>query len=211
MSDNQYDALLGDAAIQYGIPLALLKAVVKVESNFNPNADSGSSVGLMQVTPSTAGLTRAQLFQPSINVAAGAAHLKKCIGRTGKWEYGLSEYNGGYRPTLGYGTPYVGSKPIRVCNAWKKDAPATGRLLDRDCIPGQIVTVQPGTLANQPYVDKVLSWYKVYSQEGVVSSRPVTPPDPTHPPTQGTMRWTALSIGVLATLLGFGSWFRGKR
>lgn len=212
MSDNQYDAIIRSAADRYGVPFAMVKAVIKSESNFNPKADSGFSVGLMQVSPSTAGLTTQQLLDPATNVMAGTRYLGQCFSGRGTWSMAISQYNGGYRPGLGYGAPYNGTKPIQVCNAWKPGAPTTGRVISRDCLPGNIVTVQPGQLANQKYVDKVLQWYGVYAQEGTTT--PSTPmvalPIGAAPPPSATPKVIAIVLGVIGAILGLGR-LRGRR
>ncbi len=212
MSDNRYDDTIIAAANRYGVPVGMIKGLIKVESNWNPNADSGYSVGLMQVTPSTAGLTRSQLLDPVTNIYAGTKHLAGCFSRRRNWTGALSEYNGGYRPEIGYGAPYSGTKTIRVCNAWKANAPKTGRVLDRDCLPGSIVTVYPGQYANQAYVDKILRWYGEYAQEGTTT--PETPrvdmPVSATPPTTATPKMVALILGVIGTILGLGRLRGGK-
>ena len=213
MSDNQYDTIVRNAADRYGVPFAMIKAVIKAESNFNPKADSGYSIGLMQVSPSTAGMMREVLLDPATNVMAGTRYLGQCFGSRGTWSAAISQYNGGYRPSLGYGGPYNGTKPIQVCNAWRPGAPTTGRIISRDCLPGNIVTVQPGQLANQAYVDKVLRWYGVYAQEGTTN----TPDNPmvalpigATPPSSATPKVIAIIIGVIGAFLGLGR-FRGRR
>lgn len=208
MPETRYADAIARAASRYGVPVAMIKAIIKVESGWDARADSGYSVGLMQVTPSTAGLTKAQLLDPVQNIEAGTKYLSRCFARTHDWSSAVSEYNGGYRPNLGYGSPYIGASPIRVCNAWRKSAPAVGRVLERDCLPGNIVTVRPGAYANQPYIDKVLRWFGEYSQ---VETPDV--PAPAVPPLQASVvpnRAWALVLGIVGTLLGLGR-LRGRR
>ena len=78
------------AALKYHIPLPLLLAVARGESNFDPDAESNKGcVGIMQIRwPGTArdlGIrNKADLFDPCINIDAGAKYLswlsKKFMG-----------------------------------------------------------------------------------------------------------------------------------
>ena len=50
------DAIFEEAASTYGVPVSLLKAVAKAESNFNPSAVSKAGARcVMQLMPGTAG------------------------------------------------------------------------------------------------------------------------------------------------------------
>ena len=84
---KKYEKLLNDAANEFNLDPALLKAVMAAESGFNPNAVSPKgAVGLMQVMPATAerfGLqadrkkTVAQkLTDPRTNIRIGARYLR---------------------------------------------------------------------------------------------------------------------------------------
>ncbi len=68
----------GDA---YGIDPLLLRAIVQVESAADPNRVSvKGAIGLMQVMPATAadvGVPSTVLRSPTVNVATGAAHLRR--------------------------------------------------------------------------------------------------------------------------------------
>ncbi|MCD6320361.1 MAG: lytic transglycosylase domain-containing protein [Candidatus Desulfofervidaceae bacterium] len=72
------DDLIKRIAIKYDLPPALLKAVIKVESDFNPDVVSESgAIGLMQLKPATAremGVTNP--FSPQENIEGGARYLK---------------------------------------------------------------------------------------------------------------------------------------
>jgi soluble lytic murein transglycosylase-like protein len=68
-------------ATEFGIPFALLDAVMKVESGYNPlAAGADGEVGLMQVMPPTAKMlgfkgTTAELRDPETNIRLGARYL----------------------------------------------------------------------------------------------------------------------------------------
>lgn len=69
------------AARRHGVPEALLHAVIRVESNFNPRAVSPrGAIGLMQLMPATArwlGVNDA--FDPVANIDAGARYLRHLL------------------------------------------------------------------------------------------------------------------------------------
>jgi hypothetical protein len=73
-----YDRLIRRYADEYGVEFALVKAIMTVESAFNPYAVSNKGArGLMQMMPSTAaryGVT--DIYNPAENVRAAAQHLK---------------------------------------------------------------------------------------------------------------------------------------
>lgn len=74
-----YDRHIRAMAFRYGVDPALVKAVIQVESNFNPTAVSRAGArGLMQLMPGTAArydLGIQQLFSPDLNIEAGVQHL----------------------------------------------------------------------------------------------------------------------------------------
>jgi soluble lytic murein transglycosylase len=94
---DAYDQLILRAARRHGLPPALVKAVVKAESNFQPNAisDKGAQ-GLMQLMPATAeDLGVDHPFTPEENVAGGTRYLRAMYDRFGDWEHALAAYNAG--------------------------------------------------------------------------------------------------------------------
>ena len=95
---GQYDSIIEKAAMASSVEANLLRAVIVVESGFNPHAVSRrGAVGLMQLMPATA--TRfgvSNPYDPRENVHAGARYLKFLINRFGHdVSLALAAYNAG--------------------------------------------------------------------------------------------------------------------
>ncbi|MEI1246467.1 lytic transglycosylase domain-containing protein [Rhizobium aouanii] len=81
VSGNSYSVLISKYANQYDVPVALATAVIRIESNFNPNArGSHGEIGLMQIKPATARMmgysgSAKGLFDPETNIKYGMKYL----------------------------------------------------------------------------------------------------------------------------------------
>ncbi len=92
------DAVFQKASDTFHVPAALLKAVAKAESNFDPTAESHAGAqGIMQLMPGTAkalGVTNA--FDPVQNIMGGAKYLSQQLERYGgDTVLALAAYNAG--------------------------------------------------------------------------------------------------------------------
>ncbi len=95
---RSFDELIDEHASRQGVRKDLVKAVIQVESGFNPRAVSNKgAVGLMQLMPGTARqLGVANPFDPSENVRGGVAYLRQLLDRyNGDERLALAAYNAG--------------------------------------------------------------------------------------------------------------------
>ncbi|MBW1726912.1 MAG: lytic transglycosylase domain-containing protein [Deltaproteobacteria bacterium] len=95
---DRYDDLITEASKKYGVSFSLLKALIKIESDFNPRAISTAGAkGLMQIMPKNIrALNIKDPFDPLENIMGGARYLKQLIKRfDGELPMALAAYNAG--------------------------------------------------------------------------------------------------------------------
>lgn len=130
-----YEDIIESASKAYQIPVEVIKAIIRVESNWDPNAKryeshlNDSSLGLMQLLTKTAkyvanntALTAEQILQPTLNILLGTKYLKEQLNKYDNLNDAIAAYNAG--------------SPRKTST---------------------------GAYVNQGYVDKVNQWIKVYT------------------------------------------------
>lgn len=95
----QIKQLIEAAAVKYGIPPDILKAVAWQESAWNPKAlsfDGQHGKGVMQIDDRFHKFASTpDVFDPVKNIEYGARYLSNLYKETGSWKMALKRYNGG--------------------------------------------------------------------------------------------------------------------
>jgi soluble lytic murein transglycosylase-like protein len=103
---ERYDPIIQEHAARHSLRPDLVRAVIQVESGFNPRARSPKgAMGLMQLMPETAReLGVVDAYDPVDNIRGGTAYLRRLIDRyQGNEELALAAYNAGSGAVDRYG------------------------------------------------------------------------------------------------------------
>lgn len=94
---NRYDEIIESASKDHKLDPALLKAVIKVESDFNPRAVStAGAIGLCQLMPKTASMLKVDPWMVTENIEGGAKYLSMMLDKfDGNKHKSLWAYNAG--------------------------------------------------------------------------------------------------------------------
>jgi soluble lytic murein transglycosylase-like protein len=95
---GRYGKFIMDAAERYRLDPELIRAIIKVESSFNPYAVSEKgAMGLMQLMPETAKEMQVGTpFEAKENIMGGSRYLRKMLNLfDGDLRLGLAAYNAG--------------------------------------------------------------------------------------------------------------------
>jgi soluble lytic murein transglycosylase-like protein len=102
---DQYDSEIRKTSKRYGVDYALVKAVIKAESNFDPLAMSRAGAkGLMQLMPGTAkALGVNDSFHPEDNIDGGVRYLRYLLDLFNRdLQLALAAYNAGEETVFRY-------------------------------------------------------------------------------------------------------------
>lgn len=134
--DGQFSSLINSAAQKYGVDPALLKGLIRQESNFNPNARSGAGAeGLCQLMPGTAAsLGCTNPLDPAQAIDAGAKYLRQQLDAFGgDPRKALAAYNAGPGAVKRYGgvPPYAETQNyvrsvMQFADQYRRSTPAAG-------------------------------------------------------------------------------------
>lgn len=132
---DRYEPLIMEYAATHSLRPELVRAVIQVESGFNPRARSPKgAMGLMQLMPETArDLGVVDAYDPADNIRGGTKYLRRLIDRyQGNEELALAAYNAGSGAVDRYGRavpPFRETRDYvkRVGSASGSRAPATIR------------------------------------------------------------------------------------
>lgn len=106
VTSAEVESAIEEAAAHHGVDPNLVKAIIKVESNFNPRAVSNKgAIGLMQIMPGTArNLNVTNPFDVHQNVDAGVRHFRQLLEDFhGDVKLSLAAYNAGERAVTSHG------------------------------------------------------------------------------------------------------------
>ena len=95
---NQYDSLISELSKKYQVDFALIKAMIRAESGFNPFAVSRKGAkGLMQLMPETAlRMNVSNSFNPRENIEGGVRYFKYLLSLfNDDLRLSLAAYNAG--------------------------------------------------------------------------------------------------------------------
>ena len=105
---TEYDEYVYKYSEEYELDPNLVFAVIKAESNFDPNAESNvGALGLMQIMPETfewlqtykngeANMDYTYLYEPEVNIEYGCIFLQFLLDRYTSEETAVAAYNAGF-------------------------------------------------------------------------------------------------------------------
>ena len=105
LNQQRYTPIIDKIAKRYRLDRALIHAVVRAESSYNPKAVSrAGAVGLMQLMPGTAKRYGVRdRYNPTQNVSGGVRYLRDLLVQFDDVVLALAAYNAGENAVIKYG------------------------------------------------------------------------------------------------------------
>lgn len=165
--EDLYDSLIEAAAKRSQLSPLLVKAIIQVESGFNPLAVSkkGAS-GLMQLMPATAReMSVKRLFNPKDNINGGVGYFRKMLDLFhGDVELALAAYNAGPTNVINYrGVPPFPETELYITKVLRAYGEYSG-LYDG---PLYVAAARRGALARSNWSNKTV-YYQYVDERGDV-------------------------------------------
>ena len=136
-------AIILREATRQGVRPELVRAVIQVESAFDPQARSSKgAIGLMQLMPATAAdLHVRDPYDPAQNIRGGVAYLRRLLDRyDGNEELALAAYNAGPEAVARHGNQVPPFRETRnYLNRVRSSTTVTDRGLAATLVNGQTI------------------------------------------------------------------------
>lgn len=159
LSEKELEPVINRFSRQHQLHPALIRAIIKAESDFDPRAVSrAGAIGLMQLMPQTAvRLEVRDLYDPEDNIRGGTKYLRQLLDRfRGDLPLALAAYNAGERvvdryralPPIQETRQYV-RKVLRYYRLFlTRDLAMTGHVIPSSesalLQPAPVPSIQPG-------------------------------------------------------------------
>lgn len=104
--EKKFQSYIIQASVKHGVEISLIKAIIKAESDFDPDAKSRAGAqGLMQLMPKTAKSYNVHnSYNSRQNIDAGTEHIKKLLNKyKNDLTLALAAYNAGETAVNKYG------------------------------------------------------------------------------------------------------------